>query len=184
MCSKQVRGCFWIYSSLINFVRLKCSTTKNACWKQMVGYFLVYLSLISNVSLTFHYKKLVLKASESLACFFSLFIINQEVRRLRFFVCLFVCFFFLFFSFFLVFWAWGWKMRQAALIFTTFVDWSTSPGRSLDLCNISQVVLSWMSDEILWTNKTLSITIIELTFTRPKVLRIYFHGLMFLKISQ
>ena len=99
MCSKQVRGCFWIYSSLINFVRLKCSTTKNACWKQVVGYFLVYLSLISNVRLTFYYKKLVLKASESLACFFSLFIINQEVRRLRFFVCLFVFSFFFFLSF-------------------------------------------------------------------------------------
>ena len=178
MCSKQVRGCFWIYSSSINFVRLKCSTTKNACWKQVVGYFLVYLSLISNVRLTFYYKKLVLKASESLACFFSLFIINQEVRRLRFFVCLFV------FSFFFVFWTWGWKMRQAALTFTTFVDWSTSPGRFLDLYNISQAVLSWMSDEILWTNKTLPITIIELTFTTPKVLKIYFHGLMFLKISK
>ena len=96
MCSKQVRGCFWIYSSLINFVRLKCSTTKNACWKQVVGYILVYLPLISNVRLTFYYKKLVLKASESLACFFSLFIINQEVRRLRFFVCLFFLSFFFF----------------------------------------------------------------------------------------
>ena len=40
--AKQVAGCFLIYSSLINIVHLKCSTTKNVRSKQAGDCFLAY----------------------------------------------------------------------------------------------------------------------------------------------
>ena len=55
MCPKQALGYFLVFSSLINFVRLKYSATKNVCSKQVGGCFLVHTSLISIVHLKCFY---------------------------------------------------------------------------------------------------------------------------------
>ena len=54
------------FSSLINIVRRKCSTTKNVCSNQVGGCFLVYSSLISIARLMLYNKNCVIKASGNL----------------------------------------------------------------------------------------------------------------------
>ena len=58
--SKWVEGWFSVYLSLINIVRLKCSTTKNVHSKETEGCFLFYSSLIK--SLMFYYEKCVIQS--------------------------------------------------------------------------------------------------------------------------
>ena len=46
MCSKQMGGCFSVYSSLINKVHIKCSTIKNISSK-LEGSYLFSLFIIN-----------------------------------------------------------------------------------------------------------------------------------------
>ena len=68
VCSKQLRGCYLVYSSRISIVCLKFAILQKLCSKQAAGCFLVY-------NATFLIQKIVFKTSRRLL--FSLLIINK-----------------------------------------------------------------------------------------------------------